>query len=24
MISLLKEKKLTSKFKHYLRNVSDI
>ena len=24
MISLLKEKKLTSEFKHYLRNVSDI
>ena len=24
MISLLKEKKLTSKFKHYLRNVSDM
>ena len=24
MISLLKEKKLTSEFKHYLRNVSDM
>ena len=24
MVSLLKEKKLTSEFKHYLRNVSDM